>query len=125
MPQQAVNRVIHLRVGGDLGQVATHQGEVVTGIQLADAADAIQRAFVPYMAAQRIGRVGGVDHHPALAHDVRGVADQARLRVVGVYLVELAQLAASSAGRISATGQRSHTPRRPSSRGNSTPGWGL
>ena len=50
----------------------------------ADPAHTLQRVGIADVAAERIAGVGWVGDDPALAHDVRGPADQAQLRVLAV-----------------------------------------
>ncbi|MCY1466521.1 hypothetical protein D9M71_848510 [compost metagenome] len=58
-------------------------------VQPAQAADALDRALVADQAAQRIGRIGRIDDHPAGPDDLHGLLDQARLRILRVYLEKL------------------------------------
>jgi hypothetical protein len=63
----------------------------MTVIQLANAADAIQSVLVAYMATQSIGGIRGINHYTAGANNIHGLAYQASLGIIGVYLEKLAQ----------------------------------
>ena len=82
--EEAKARVVDDGVGGDLRQVAAHQRQVVTRIHVPHAAQALDRAGVPEMAAQRVAGVGRIGDQPAAAHDLSGAAHQPRLRVSGM-----------------------------------------
>ena len=53
-------------------------------VRLADAADALQRVLVADVAAQRVAGIRRIHDEPALAHDLRGLPDQAQLRILGM-----------------------------------------
>ena len=80
----------HPRVTRDLGQVAAHQREMMMPVGGADAADAIQRILVADVAAERVTGIRRIDDHPAVAHDLRGTANQSQLRILGMKLEILA-----------------------------------
>ncbi len=82
--QQAILAVVHPRIGGDLGQVAAHQCEMMALIDAADAADSIQQGSIAGNAGQRVGGVGGQRDEAATAGDLGRLLDQARLWMFGV-----------------------------------------
>src|SRR5690606_25462511 len=88
--EQAERAGVHLGEEAQLRQVAAHQGEVVLVIETPQAADALQRALVAQLAAQRVGRVGRVGDHAAGAQDLHRLLDQPRLGVLRVNLEKLA-----------------------------------
>ncbi|MNY61992.1 hypothetical protein D3C86_1987470 [compost metagenome] len=72
-----------------LGQVTADQGEVVIVIQLAQPAHSLHCVLVTDLTTHGVGRIGRVDHHPALANDFYSLFDQARLRVFRMNLEKL------------------------------------
>jgi hypothetical protein len=68
----------------EFGQIAAHQGEMVTLVHPANIADTLHRILVAEMAAQGVAGIGGVHHHAAISDDIHSLADQARLGVVRV-----------------------------------------
>ncbi|MNO97934.1 hypothetical protein D3C76_896610 [compost metagenome] len=75
-----------------LRQVAANQREVVVLVQLSQATDPLHGVFVTNLATQRVGGIGGIDHHPALADDLDRLFDQARLRVFRMNLEKLTHI---------------------------------
>ena len=65
--QQAEARVVHDRVGRDLGEVAAHEREVVALVEAADAAQPLERRGGAEVAAERVARVGRIGDQPAAA----------------------------------------------------------
>ena len=63
---------------------------MVVPVGVADAPDAIQRVLVADVAAERVAGIRRIHDHPAVPHDLRGAADQAQLRIVGMKLEILA-----------------------------------
>ncbi|KAF5289274.1 hypothetical protein FQR65_LT20856 [Abscondita terminalis] len=82
--EQAVLAVVHARIAGQLGQVATQQREVVLVVDLADAAQPLHRRAVVQVADQGIARIGGDGQNGALAQHLGGLFDQAGLGIIGV-----------------------------------------
>ena len=84
--------------GVDLGeqpqlrQVAANQREVVLLIQLTQPAHALHGVLVADLATNGVGRVCGINHHPALADDLDSLFDQARLRVFRMNLEKLTHI---------------------------------
>src|SRR5687768_8265624 len=99
-------RVVHDRVLGHLREVAAHQREVVTLVDGADATQALEPPGVAAVAAKRVAGIGRIGDHPAAAHDVRRLANQALLRMRGMNREELRHQAArnSSTRRATAAG---------------------
>ena len=91
MPQQPVSAIVHLGVSGYLRQISAYQGEIMAVVELANTANSIQRALVTDMAPKGIGGVGGIDHYSALADNIHGLAHQARLGIIRMYLEKLTQ----------------------------------
>jgi len=60
-------------------------------VKFADATNPVQGILVADMTTQGIGRIRGVNHHPTIANDVYRITDQARLGIVRMNLVKLAQ----------------------------------
>ncbi len=79
------------RVASDLGQIGAHQRVVVVTVGVPEPADALQGSGITNMAAERIATVGRIGYQPAVAQDLRGLADQSRLRVLRVQFEILAQ----------------------------------
>jgi hypothetical protein len=88
--QQPIDRVVDARVGGQLRQVAAHEGEVMACIEAPDTANTIQRRLVADLAAERVGRVRRIHDDAAGAHDIHGLANEPRLRILRMYLEKLA-----------------------------------
>ncbi|MCY1414021.1 hypothetical protein D9M71_294600 [compost metagenome] len=84
--------------GVDLGeqpqlrQVAANQREVVLFIQLPQTPNALHGYLVADLATYGVGRVRGINHHPALADDLDCLFDQARLRVFRMNLEKLTHI---------------------------------
>src|SRR5690606_25351267 len=87
---QAKDAVVHPRISTEFRQVAAYQCEIVLVIELADTANALERALIAELAAQRVGRIGRIGYDAAAADDFYSARDEAGLRVVGVNLEELA-----------------------------------
>ena len=83
------------RTGIDLGkqpqlrQITAHQGEVVFVVQVSQALDPFNRAFVAHLATHSVGRVGGINHHPTFLDNVDGLFNQTRLWVFRMNLEKL------------------------------------
>ena len=71
-------------IAADLGQVAAHQREMMVAVGVAQAADALERGRVADVTAERVAAVGRIGDQPAVAQDLRGLADQPRLRILRV-----------------------------------------
>src|SRR5581483_4537696 len=82
--QDAIVRIGEPGVQRHLREVAANQGEVMPVVERAYTADALHGRLVPDVAADRITRIGRVDDHAAVAHDLDGALYQARLRILGV-----------------------------------------
>ena len=67
----------NLGIAANLGQVTTHQREMMVLVGIAQAPQALQRILVTNVAAQRIAAVGGIGDQATLAQDLRGLTDQA------------------------------------------------
>jgi hypothetical protein len=65
---------------------------VVLVVDAADAAQFLDRALVVQVAYQRVAGVGRQRDDAAAMDDLRGLLDQARLRILGVDVKELAQV---------------------------------
>ena len=87
--QQAKGASIDLGEQADLRQVTADQGEIVFVVQLAQTADTLHRILVADMATERIGRIGGINHHAAGSDDLHRLFDQAQLWVFRVNLEKL------------------------------------
>jgi len=61
-----------------LRQIAANQREVVLLIQLTQPAYAFHGVLVADLATNGVGRVCGINHHPAVADDLDSLFDQAR-----------------------------------------------
>lgn len=90
--EQAERRRIDLGEQPHLRQVAAQQREVVLLVQLAQAPNPLDGVFIANLAAQRVGRVGRVNHHATLADDLDGLFYQARLWVLRMNLEKLAHV---------------------------------
>ncbi len=77
--QQAVVLVADFGIGGDFGQIAAHQSQIVFFIDLAQPAQALHGIFVADVTAQRIAGVGRIDDQAAAMDDVDRLFDQAHL----------------------------------------------
>ena len=53
--------------------------------QLTQRANALQCAFIPYMTAQRVARVSGVNHYTAIRDTFHNLTDESLLGVIRVY----------------------------------------
>src|SRR5690606_35876721 len=80
--QQAKLPVVDPRIRGQLGKIAADQREMMTCVDAADGADALHRALVTDVAAERITGVGRIHDNAAAADDFRRAPDQAWLRIV-------------------------------------------
>ncbi|MOA10011.1 hypothetical protein D3C78_1298800 [compost metagenome] len=86
------------RTGVDFGeqpklrQVTADQRKVVFVVQLSQATYAFYGIFVADLAANGVGRVGGIDHHTAIADDFDGLLDQAHLWVFRMNLEKLTHI---------------------------------
>ncbi len=80
----AVIAVLDFGVGRDLGQIATHQRQVVLVVDFANTAYALQCILVTDMAAERVTRIGRVDDHATTVDDIDCLLDEARLRMRGM-----------------------------------------
>ena len=83
--EQAVLRVVDLRVRGNFRQVAAQQRQVMPFVHPAHEADALNRGLVADMAAQRVAGIGRIDHDAALADDLAGLPDEPRLRIARMH----------------------------------------
>ena len=81
--------VVDACIHGCLGKVAAQQPEMVACIDLANCADAFHRRLVADPASECVAGVGREHDHPAAANDLDRLADQPRLRVVGMNGEEL------------------------------------
>jgi hypothetical protein len=61
-------------------------------VELADSTYALEGAFVTDMAAQRVGRVGGIHNDSPLPDNIGRLPYQPELRIVRVYLKKLAHI---------------------------------
>lgn len=82
--EQAVDGRAEVRVDAQLREIAQEQREPVPGIDVTDPADPLQPGRVRHRRAQRVARVGGVGDDAAPVHHPRGLADQPRLRGLGM-----------------------------------------
>jgi hypothetical protein len=82
--EQPVLAVVDARVARELAEVAAQQGQVVLVVHRADAAQTFGRGLVVQMAHERIARIGRDRRDAARVQDLRGLLQQARLRVVGM-----------------------------------------
>ena len=87
--EHAVLAVVDARVVGELRQVAAQQREVVLVVDAAHAAQLLDGVLVVEVAHERVARVGGHRGEAAVVQDLRGLAQQADLRVVGMDVEEL------------------------------------
>ena len=62
---------------------------MVVLVGTANALDTFHRGLVANMAAQRVTRIGRVNHEPAAIDDGDRLLDQTALRIVRVYFEEL------------------------------------
>ena len=58
-------------------------------VDAANAAQALHRLLVVQLADQGIAGIGRQCDQAALAHNLRGLLDQAQLRIIGMYLEKL------------------------------------
>ena len=79
--QQAIAAVIDLRVLPDIGQIPAHQGQQVALVDAANRADAIDRGTIVQMARECIAGVRRDRAHAAVIENLRGLAQQAHLRI--------------------------------------------
>jgi len=71
----------HAGVPGDLGEVATHQREMVVAVGVANPPDTVERVLVADVTTERVAGVGRVDDEPAATDDFSGAPDEAQLRI--------------------------------------------
>ena len=94
---QGKARVIHDRVAPDLREVPAHERQVVPFVDVAEAAQALERPRGRGQATERVARVRRVCDQAPAAHDLGRAAHKARLRMRGVNGEELRhQLARNS-----------------------------
>ena len=87
--QDAVLPVVHARMAGQFGQVAAQQRQQVPLVDLADLAQASGGRLVVEVAHERVARIGGDRRHASCMQDLRGLLEQAGLRVVRVDFEQL------------------------------------
>ncbi len=83
--------VLDARIATNLGQIGAYQGVVVVTVGVSKPANALQGRGIANMTAQRIAAVRRIGDQPAIAQDLRRLADQPRLRVLSVQFEILAQ----------------------------------
>ena len=87
--QQAELRRIDARVLRDLGQIATHQREMMVTIGVANAANALERVLVADVAAERVTGVGRIGDDAAATQNVHGLTNQPQM---GIFRMEFEAL---------------------------------
>ncbi len=81
LPDDAELPVVEPREAARVRQVAAHERQVMRVVDAANVADALGRADVAQLAAERVARVRRIGNDATLAQDDRRLPDQARLRV--------------------------------------------
>jgi len=82
--QQSKLRRVDTGIFGDLGQIATHQREVMVTIGVPDAANALEGVFVTDVTTERVTRIGRIRDHATTTHDFGGLPHETLLRVFRV-----------------------------------------
>ena len=79
MPQESISRVIHMSVCAQLRKIPAHQRKIVVLLQGADTPDAFHRFFIAQLAAQRVGRIGGIHNHATTLNNAHSLLNQSCL----------------------------------------------
>ena len=86
---EPIGPVVDPRVVADLGEVTTHQREIVPPVRLSNLVDTVRGLAITDVASEGVARVRGIGHQAALANGIHELAYPARLRVPGVYFDQL------------------------------------
>ena len=88
--QHAELAIVDPRIQRDFTQIAAQQSQKMLVVDAADAAQALDRMLVVEMAHQRVAGIGRQGDDAAGMDDLRGLLDQAQLRIVWMQLEKLA-----------------------------------